>query len=215
MSIWSYVHGTITVEPMGRTQPEKQYVLDTALNHLPRVSGSERDMNVYTIQKANYNSSMSCDEFGMTTDNLVDMNGDKSRRRGWLRVQTDYILAVDGALRDCTFDMAKGMFIKWLTRLAKRVQIHHLLVEITSGDEVYQIRDAEPFLGIFEDPTWVHNGEDEPNWCEFMLWDRGHDTWLPVDLEYKYFNNPENDEEYVRRQKFMNEDFWRRHERKR
>ena len=60
MSHWAYIRGTITVEPLGRTQPEKRYILDTVLDHLPRVSGSEEDMNVYAIQKKGYNGSCSC-----------------------------------------------------------------------------------------------------------------------------------------------------------
>lgn len=51
MSYWTYINGTITVRPMGRTQPEKRYILETVLNHLPRVTGSEGDMNTYIIQK--------------------------------------------------------------------------------------------------------------------------------------------------------------------
>lgn len=62
MSWWSYIHGTIEVFPMGRTQAEKRYILDTVLDHLPRVTGSEGDMDVYVIQKNGYNSSSSCDE---------------------------------------------------------------------------------------------------------------------------------------------------------
>ena len=51
MSYWTYLTGTVTVRPMGRTQAEKRYILDTVLEHLPLVTGSERDMNVYIIQK--------------------------------------------------------------------------------------------------------------------------------------------------------------------
>ena len=51
MSSWTYINGTVTVHPMGRTQPEKRYILETVLNHLPRVTGSEGDMDVYIIQK--------------------------------------------------------------------------------------------------------------------------------------------------------------------
>ena len=69
MSYWTYINGTITVRPMGRTQPEKRYILETVLNHLPRVTGSEGDMNTYIIQKNGYNSSCSCDEFGEVTNN--------------------------------------------------------------------------------------------------------------------------------------------------
>lgn len=50
MSYWTYVNGTVIVSPMGRTQAEKRYILDTVLSHLPRVTGSEGDMNVYVIQ---------------------------------------------------------------------------------------------------------------------------------------------------------------------
>ena len=51
MSFWTYVHGTIEVTPMGRTQAEKTYILNTVLEHLPHVTGSEEDMNVYVLQK--------------------------------------------------------------------------------------------------------------------------------------------------------------------
>lgn len=63
MSSWTYINGTITAEPLGRTQAEKRYILETVLNHLPRVTGSKGDMDVYIIQKNGYNSSLSHDEF--------------------------------------------------------------------------------------------------------------------------------------------------------
>ena len=50
MSHWSYIQGVITVQPMGQTQPQKRYILETVLNHLPRVTGSEGDMDVYITQ---------------------------------------------------------------------------------------------------------------------------------------------------------------------
>ena len=59
MSNWSYIQGTITASPIGRTQAQKRYILDTVLAHLPIVSGSERDMNVYVIQKNGHNNSCS------------------------------------------------------------------------------------------------------------------------------------------------------------
>ena len=51
MSYWTYLTGTITVGVMGRTQAEKRYILDTVLDHLPRVTGSEGDMDIYVTQK--------------------------------------------------------------------------------------------------------------------------------------------------------------------
>ena len=102
---------------MGRTQAEKRYILDTVLEHLPQVTGSEKDMNVYVIQKAGYDSSSSCDEFGEVTNNLTDDYGDRSRRRGWLRTQSKYILVVEGSFRDRLFDQTYKEFQNWLCRL--------------------------------------------------------------------------------------------------
>ena len=55
MSYWTYIRGVIDVKPMGRTQHEKRYILDTILEHLPEVTGSERNMHVNVIQKDGYN----------------------------------------------------------------------------------------------------------------------------------------------------------------
>ena len=52
MSYWTYITGVIEVCPMGRTQPEKRYILDTVLEHLPKVTGSERNMSIHIVQKA-------------------------------------------------------------------------------------------------------------------------------------------------------------------
>ena len=49
MSYWTKVNGNIVVEPMGDTQAEIRYVLDSVLEHLPIVSGSEGCMDVYII----------------------------------------------------------------------------------------------------------------------------------------------------------------------
>ena len=128
MSYWTYINGTITVRPMGRTQPEKRYILETVLNHLPRVTGSEGDMNTYIIQKNGYNSSCSCDEFGEVTNNLTDWYGNKSHTRGALRTQDEYILVVNAALRDREFEQTYREFMKWFVRLCKRVGCEDVLV---------------------------------------------------------------------------------------
>ena len=47
MSCWTTVRGTLGVIPMGETDPHRRYVLETVLAHLPVVTGSEGDMNVY------------------------------------------------------------------------------------------------------------------------------------------------------------------------
>lgn len=213
MSFWTYVHGTVTVHPMGRTQAEKRYILDTVLNHLPIVSGSEKDMNVYVIQKNGYNSSSSCDEFGEVTNNLINSYGAKSRSTGWLQTQDEYILVVDGALRDREFEQTYREFIKWLCRLAKRISVEDVLVEVKGYGKSTLIRNTniqrkkyswrKVFDDMFEDPSWCSKDEfEEPNWCEYLLWDRAKNSDYPMLLGYKYFADKENDEEVERRIKY-------------
>ena len=147
MSQWTYVHGTVVVSPMGRTQAEKRYILDTVLEHLPIVSGSERDMNVYVIQKEGKDSSCSCDEFGEVTNNLRDSYGDRDRKRGWLQVQSEYILVVDAFLRDREFEQTYKEFQKWICRLAKRISVEDVLVEIKDYEQSTIIRNNNDCYG--------------------------------------------------------------------
>jgi hypothetical protein len=197
---------------MGRTQAEMRYILETVLDHLPIVSGSERDMNVYIIQKNGHSSSSSCDEFGMDTNNLIDRYGNHNRLRGWLRTQDEYILVVDGALRDREFDRTFREFQKWLCRLAKRIDVENVMVEIKGYGKSTVIRNYEidpdnnwtrVYSQMFEEPTWMRkykkNGISEPNWCEYLMWDRAKDSDYPMMLGYKYFDDPENDAEVERR----------------
>ena len=202
MSTWTYITGTITVAPMGRTQPEKRYILDTILEHQPRVSGSERDMNVYVIQKNGHNTSCSHDEFGEQTNNLISFYGNKSRD-GWLNLQDEYILVVDAALRDREFKEAYRDFMKWLVRLGKRVQIEGILVEVKDyynnaliKDDSFSFRNS--FGALFEEPSW-YKDSDEVAWAEYLMWDSAKNSRFPMKLEYKYYADEENDREVERR----------------
>lgn len=197
MSYWTYINGTITVEPMGRTQAEKRYILDTVLEHLPIVTGSEMDMNVYVIQKDGYNSSSSCDEFGQVTNNL--------RRRmysnGWMQIQSEYILVVDAALRDRTYEDTYIEFQKWLCRLSKRVEVINLLVKVNGYEKSEIITNKNNvYSKMFEWPAWTGLDKDNsPNWCEYLMWDRAKNSDFPMILQYKYFRDEENDKELERR----------------
>ncbi len=211
MSSWVYINGTITVSPIGCTQAQKRYVLDTVLEHLPLVTGSEKDMDVYVIQKNGHNSSCSCDEFGERTNNLIDWYGDKTRSRGMLCTQDEYILVVDAALRDREFDQTYREFMKWLVRLGKRVMIYNVLVKINGYNKSTIIKDycvknekyswQNVFDNLFENPSWT-NDDGEVNWCEYMLYPRAKDSDYPMMLAYKYFNDKENNEEVERRMKY-------------
>lgn len=207
MSLWTHINGTITVSPIGRTQPEKRYILDTVLEHLPLVTGSERDMDVYVIQKNDYNGSCSCDEFGDRTNNLTNMYGRKSRRNGWMKTQDDYIIVVDGDLRDRVVKETFREFQKWLCRLSKRVIVEEVLVKIGDGyDKEVLIRDERgAYYNMFEVPSW-NNEDGSVNWCEYLLWERAKGLEYPLLLAYKYYRDDENDAEAERRLKYWQEE---------
>jgi len=173
MSAWTYVNGTITLSPMGRTQAEKRYILDTVLNHLPLVTGSEKDMSKYVIQKDGFNSSSSFDEYGWRTDNLLDWYGNNNRRGGWLRTQDQYILVVDGSLRDREFEETFKEFMNFICRLSDRIIIEDALIKISSyNKEVLITNKNECFSDMYTYPSWSVGGkEDEYNWCEHLMWE--------------------------------------------
>ena len=171
MGFWTHINGVITVAPMGRTQAEKRYVLETVLDHLPIVTGMERDMDVYIIQKNGSSSISSCDEFGYTTNNLISRDGFKSRDGGWLKCQDEYILVVNGSLRNRDFHRTFKEFNKWLCRLSKRVIVKNIMVDIDSDFEGFFFKNEMPYRRMFETPSWVD--ENSCNWCEYLMWERG------------------------------------------
>ena len=193
MSLWTYIRGTITV-PMGRSQAEKRYILDTVLAHLPKVTGLEENMNIYVIQKSGFNESCSHDEFGQYSE-LGD---------GWhlFKAQTKYIIVVDADLRNRFFERTMKEFSNWLCRLSKRVDVNDVLVEVSDDiGQSYIFRNQNDVFGeMFEWPSWCDKGES--NWCEFMMWNRAKDSDYPMMLAYKYFDDPENDAEVERRIKY-------------
>lgn len=168
-------------------------------------------MDVYVIQKNGHNSSCYCDEFGERTNNLTDWYGDRTRSRGMLCTQDEYILVVDAALRDREFDETYREFIKWLVRLGKRVMINNILVKISGYDKSTIIKDypvqnkkysyQSVFFNLFEGTSWVKE-DGEVNWCEYMLYPRAKDSNYPMMLAYKYFNDKENDKEVERRMEY-------------
>jgi len=172
MSYWTYINGVITVTPMGRTQAEKRYILETVLDHLPVVTGSEGSMSVYIVQKNGESSIGSRDEFGYKTNNLTNAYGLKTSD-GWLRCQDEYLLVINGSLRDREFERTLFEFNKWLCRLAKRIDVEDILVRISGYDKtvLFDNNNSECYKEMCENPSWVD--EKSYNWCEYLMWERG------------------------------------------
>lgn len=164
MSSWTYITGTIRVEPFGRTQPEKRYILDTVLAHLPLVTGSEKNMDVYITQVNDYNSSSSCDEFGHWS-NIGDY--DQGFRR-----QDAYLITVDASLRDRRFETTLKEFNNWICRLSKRVLVDDVLVKISGYEKSVILQNTDDVYGeMYEMPSWAGENGDKSAWWEYLMCD--------------------------------------------
>lgn len=165
MSYWAYITGIIKINARGRTQPEKRYILDTVLEHLPTVTGSEQDMEYYVVQKMGYNSSSTDDEFHNRT-NLAKINGyggvKYDRLRGWFKNQDTYFIVVDGNFRDREFEETFKEFNKWINRLAKRVWIKDVIVKLQGYDKEY----------VFTNKNDVYSEmyDFDNNWTDYLVW---------------------------------------------
>jgi len=206
MSHWTHVDGVIEVSVPGRSQPEIQYIIDSVLEHLPIVPGSERDMTARALPCPGYNTSCSADEFGNRTNNLKDIYGYKCRRHGWMETQSNYQIVLDGALRDTYFESTKRYLTKWLCRLAKRLAVYKVLVRVSDGDKEFVFKDNRPFFDMWEEPSWGRNNkDDEPAWWEYLMWERHPRSEMPLTLIRKYYNDDETDKEFERRYNWRNE----------
>ena len=212
MSFWTYITGTVEVDVPGRTQPEIQYIIDSVLDHLPRVTGSEGDMEIRCAPRKGHNCSSSVDEYGMQTNNLRTYYGGKGRD-GRLETQSAYVITISASLRDRMFDETEREFMKWLTRLAKRVWVTNVLVRLegwTHEDYKRVIIDRpEGMYAAMESPSWSwkrHEYDpDEVWWCEHLMWERAPGYDVPLTFAEKYGFDDELTKESRRRRKWSEE----------
>lgn len=196
MSWWTYVKGAVEVHVPGRTQAEIRYILESVLDHLPRVTGSEGDMNVHIVQEAGFDSMSSADEFYMFTNNLKTEDGSKSYKHGWLATQNTYMLVVEGDLRDRDFETTKREFVKWMCRLSKRLHVQTVVVKIYDYDRSFVISDQSPFDLMFE------CDDDDIRWTDYLMWERDPRSGLPLQLVRKYLNDQKVNTEMKRREEW-------------
>ena len=114
--MWTYVRGLIEIGAPGRTQAEKDYILQTVIDHLPKVTGSERNMEIHTVRAYGHDMRSNRDEL----DNLsLDF-----------KTQSRYFLVLDGNLRDRYYEDTFKELNKFLNRLAKRIYIESMYVNL-------------------------------------------------------------------------------------
>ncbi len=198
MSWWTHVLGVVDVEVPGRTQAECRYIVDTVLEHLPLVTGSEGCMNAHAIQKDGHDFSSTHDEFSMRTNNLMDDYGERTRRYGFLQVQSHYMIVIEGSLRDRMFERTKRELIKWLCRLSKRLMVYNMSITLTSDDHKGLILTNKP---AYSD---MYEWEDGSRWTDYLMWEPDQDGCMPLKLVNKYYDDEEVRNELKRREEWMN-----------
>ena len=150
MSMCTYVRGLIELGVPGRTQAEKDYILQTVIDHLPKVTGSEYGMNVYTIRANGHNHWSNHDE-------LNHLN--------WgFKTQSKYFIVLDGSLRDRHYEDTLKELNKFLNRLAKRLPVHSTYVQVYTYDRshIHTFTNENDYYG--------NMFESEHPWYKYLMW---------------------------------------------
>lgn len=148
MSNWTYVQGLIELDVPGRTQAEKNYILQTVIDHLPKVTGSEKSMNLYTIQTAGHDSWQNFDEFYNRVEDF--------------KTQSRYFLVLDGNLRDRYYEDTFKELNKFLNRLGKRLMVDSVYVRLYNYERSHIFTNKNDCYGkMFEN--------DNP-WYNYLMW---------------------------------------------
>lgn len=93
------------------------------------------------------------------------------------------IIVVEGNLRDAEGRETYKQFVRWLSRLSKRIPVSNVLVRIwdTDGDS-WIIDEPEgdcKFLGVYPD-------YEELCWTDYLLWERDKDSWYPKRMDAQF-----------------------------
>ena len=149
MSMWTYIRGLIELDIPGRTQAEKDYILQTVINHLPKVTGSERNMEIHTVRAYGHDMWSNRDEL----DNLsLDF-----------KTQSRYFLILDGNLRNRYYEDTFKELNKFLNRLAKRLIVNSAYVRLNGYGLYYTFTNKNNCYGNMFD--------DENPWYDYLMWE--------------------------------------------
>lgn len=164
MSHWTYIQGVVEVSPFGRSQAEKRFILETVLQHLPKVTGSEKDMYTHIVQRGGYDFWSSSDEFGVN-------------QRDEIKMQTSYYVVVEGNFRDREIEQTYSEFIRWLIRLSKRLVVENCLVDVYNYRK-HKLINRDDLCELNEPFSWEYEKILPPhkNWCEKIMWKEEQDN---------------------------------------
>ena len=149
MSSWTYVRGLIEIGAPGRTQAEKDYILQTVIAHLPKVTGSEGDMDIHVIKRFGYNVWSNRDELGNRVQDF--------------KIQSQYFLVLDGNLRDRYYEDTFKELNNFLNRLAKRLIVDSVYVTLNDYNHSYTFTN--------KNDCYHHMFEFENPWYSYLMWE--------------------------------------------
>lgn len=154
MSQWTYVNGVIKVDTFSRSSAETLYLVQTVVDHLPVISGSERNVEYYINLAKSMETSSSVDEF----NNFSNLYNDRHFRCfNW---QTYALIALNGYLRDRDFETTLRETTRMLARLSSRLWVDECLVSVRDG------YNCNSF--VFNNPNWIKD-MDRSDWCRDLL----------------------------------------------
>lgn len=149
MSNRTYIRGLIELDVLGRTQAEKDYILQTVIDHLPKVTGSEGTMDVHIVRAYGHNTWQNFDEFYNRVEDF--------------KTQSRYFLVLDGNLRDrCYKDTFKELN-KFLNRLGKRLMVDSVYVRLYNYERSHIFTNKNNCYG--------NMFEQEDPWYNYLMWE--------------------------------------------
>lgn len=182
------ISGVVTVSVVGRTQPEKRYILETVLDHLPEIRASFGGyMKTHIIEKNGITDRSYQNEFGQNIDKSYS-------------TQDSYMIVIEGKYRDALYtinEVHRG-FQKWICRLAKRLYVEDTLVKLTQCCDKWIKKEKiitnanNQYQNMFEEYSWVDSRS--MNWTEYLLWDRTEFPHMPNGVKEYYQHGNESHE---------------------
>lgn len=148
MSNRTYIRGLIELDVPGRTQAEIDYILQTVIDHLPKVTGSEGTMDVHIVRAYGHNTWQNFDEFYNRVEDF--------------KTQSRYFLVLDGNLRDRYYEDTFKELNKFLNRLGKRLMVDSVYVRLYNYERSHIFTNKNDCYGkMFEN--------DNP-WYNYLMW---------------------------------------------
>lgn len=128
------------------------YILQTVIDHLPKVTGSEGAMDIHIVRAYGHNSWQNFDEFYNRVEDF--------------KTQSRYFLVLDGSLRDRYYEETFKELNKFLNRLAKRLIVDSAYVRLNDIGINYN-----SYTFTNKNNCYGNMFEHENPWYDYLMWE--------------------------------------------